>query len=130
MSTPAVALPSKKTSSSPALESSLVEGLRKEAYSELHRQVEPYNDKFVANMRHIEAIEGSGVPFQTLFGSLSSDTTGSEKSKHNQNVDTLEDLITTIGKGSIKDYSVFTEWELSKNPHMAYDDQGEYGNLW
>ncbi|KAI9004877.1 hypothetical protein CLU79DRAFT_782170 [Phycomyces nitens] len=116
------------TTSTPALSlekaSTTLVNLRKEAYSELHRQVESYNDKFVANMRHLEAIEDSGVPFETLVG-LSGKPT---EDKHVN--DPLEDLIVSISKGSVKDYSPFTEWELSKNPHMAYDDQGEYGNLW
>lgn len=90
--------------------------LRREAYDDLHTQLQHYNDEFIANMRSIE-----NDPSLSSTDSLCS--ANSEDS-------TMQNLIELFEAGSVKDYSQLIEWELYKNPPTYFECQGEYGDLW
>ena len=73
--------------------------LRREAYDDLHAQVQHYNNEFIANMRYMESNSASSAD------SLCSTT--SEESE-------MQDLVELFEAGTVKDYSQLIEWESFK----------------
>ncbi|CAO3638918.1 unnamed protein product [Mucor hiemalis] len=90
--------------------------LRREAYEDLHSQLQLYNDEFIASMRSIEN-NPSLSSTESLCSANSEDST-------------MQNLIELFEAGSVKDYSQLIEWELYKNPPTYFECQGEYGDLW
>lgn len=71
--------------------------LRREAYNDLHAQLQTYNDDFIARMQYIES--NSSVPLNE--SSCSTDTESSE----------MQSLVDMFEAGTVKDYSQLIEWE-------------------
>ncbi|ORX87015.1 hypothetical protein K493DRAFT_306973 [Basidiobolus meristosporus CBS 931.73] len=84
-----------------------VELLRKEAYSELQRQIQHYNDQLVARMRFIESL-----PYEEQQSWLEAFV------QHDHLRDQDEDIELIIGamndSASIKDYSPVIEWQQNQ----------------
>jgi hypothetical protein len=71
--------------------------LRREAYNDLHAQIQTYNDDFIARMQYIES--NSSAPSNE--SSCSTDTESSE----------MQSLVDMFKVGTVKDYSQLIEWE-------------------
>ncbi|KAI8388229.1 uncharacterized protein BYT42DRAFT_559388 [Radiomyces spectabilis] len=100
--------------------------LRKEAYTELHQQMQSYNDTFVAQMRHLEEKSPNSllVPADDSYNGKPclEETDGQERA--------IQELSDMLEAGTIKDYSRLVEWQLCQNPHLVTEDQGGHGDLW
>ncbi|KAI8994808.1 hypothetical protein BDB01DRAFT_831755 [Pilobolus umbonatus] len=94
-----------------------LDGLRQEAYTELHEQIKCYNEEFIAHMKSMEEGKLNTVPSMESLCS-----TGSE--------DSVEELVDLFKTGSIKDYSELVEWDIHQNVYTLSDHEGEYGELW
>ncbi|KAG0181719.1 hypothetical protein DFQ29_007385 [Apophysomyces sp. BC1021] len=104
--------------------------LRQEAYSELHQQMQSYNDTFVAHMRQLEGtqcekLEELGSTSSSSYSSSSSNVDEEEVQER-----AMQTLVEMLEAGSVKDYSPLLEWELCQNPQHVVEDQGGCGDLW
>jgi hypothetical protein len=81
--------------------------LRKEAYADLHNQLQHYNDEFIAHMRYME----NNSSTEKLS---SSSSTESLCSTNTEDSATMQNLIELFEAGSVKDYSKLIEWESDK----------------
>ncbi|KAI8335482.1 hypothetical protein BC941DRAFT_430453 [Chlamydoabsidia padenii] len=110
--------------------------LRQEAYDELHRQMQHYNDSFVIQMQQVEqqqqqqqqrktpltGSDGQRPAYQRRRSSTqllhhrlrrtSLVPTSKTYQQQQENESSIEELVDLLETGTIKDYSLLTEWEL------------------
>ncbi|KAF7726730.1 hypothetical protein EC973_008504 [Apophysomyces ossiformis] len=107
-----------------------LEELRQEAYSELHQQMQSYNDTFVAHMRQLEETQCGKLEDLGSMASSSYSSSSSNVDEEEAQEQSMQALIEMFEAGSVKDYSPLLEWELCQNPQCVIEDQGGCGDLW
>ncbi|KAL9559900.1 hypothetical protein PS6_000510 [Mucor atramentarius] len=90
--------------------------LRQEAYSDLHAQLQSYNDEFIARMQYMES--NPLMPSNESWCSTDTDTSE------------MQSLVEMFEAGTVKDYSQLIEWESYQNTPSYFEDLGQCGDLW
>ncbi|KAI8099084.1 uncharacterized protein BX664DRAFT_381695 [Halteromyces radiatus] len=115
--------------------------LRQEAFADLHRQMQSYNDSFVIRMQQKEQ-QRLDVQRQRRRSSLdtsqlvqrrrSSVLSTSHVYHQDDSEPMMEELVNMLETGTIKDYSLLTEWEICQNPQIILEEEhhGGFGDLW
>ncbi|SAM01396.1 hypothetical protein [Absidia glauca] len=163
---PTIELPQQRNGKKVDVDLTCLTALRQEAYDELHRQMQQYNDSFVIRMQQVEqqqqqrksaSTEGQRPNLQRRRSSTTTQqhhlhhyprrtsfTTSplspprhllyqqhQQQQEEEEEEPSIESLVDLLETGTIKDYSLLTEWELCQNPQLALDEeQGGFGDLW
>ncbi|KAL0081936.1 hypothetical protein J3Q64DRAFT_1754111 [Phycomyces blakesleeanus] len=93
-----------------------LQALYDEAYTELKKSIDSYNNSFVAHMRSLEAMPNRDI--------LAQDSQCPTEDR------SIKDLTDRLAAGSIKDYSPLIEHGLKQDPQIGFEEEGACGDLW